>query len=127
MICLDTNYLISGLVAGTSEAAELSGWYQEGEQLIAPMPAWYEFVCGPVTEEQEETARAFLTSIVPFGEKEASEAARLFNASGRNRKYSVDAMIAATAIVAKASLATSNRKDFLPFVPHGLDLLESTA
>jgi len=38
MICLDTNYLISGLAAGTSEAEELSAWYQEGEQLIAPMP-----------------------------------------------------------------------------------------
>jgi predicted nucleic acid-binding protein len=122
MICLDTNYLISGLVAGSSEAGELSAWYQQGEQLIAPMPAWFEFVCGPVTEGQEATARAFLTSIVPFGEKEACEAARLFNAIGRNRKYSVDAMIAATAIVAKASLATNNRKDFLPFVPHGLIL-----
>ena len=127
MTCLDTNYLISGLVAGTSEAAELSRWYQEGEQLIVPMPAWYEFICGPVTEEQEETARAFVTSIVPFDEREAREAARLFNAIGRSRKYSVDAMIAATAIVAKAILATSNRKDFLPFVPHGLVLLESTA
>jgi len=123
MICLDTNYLIRGLVAGSSEAGELSAWYQKGEQLITPMPAWFEFVCGPVTDEQVATARAFLTSIVPFGETEAIEAARLFNATGRNRKYSVDAMIAATAIVAKASLATNNRKDFLPFVPHGLILL----
>ena len=32
-------------------------------------------------------------------------------------------MITATAIVAKASLATNNRKDFLAFVPHGLVLL----
>lgn len=31
-------------------------------------------------------------------------------------------MIAATAIVAKTPLATNNRKDFLPFVPHGLML-----
>ena len=122
MICLDTNYLISGLVAGSSEAGELSAWYQQGEQLIAPMPAWFEFVCGPVTEGQEATVRAFLTSIVQFGEKEASEAARHFYAIGRNRKYTVDAMFAATAIVAKASLATNNRKDFLPFVPHGLIL-----
>lgn len=123
MICLDTNYLISGLATGTSEAGDLSAWYQEGEQLITPMPAWFEFICGPVTEAQEATARAFLTSIVPFGEREAIEAARLFNFIGRNRKYSVDAMIAATAIVANARLATNNRKDFLPFVPHGLILL----
>ncbi len=123
MICLDTNYLIRGLAAATSESEELSAWYEEGEQLITAMPAWFEFICGPVTDMQEATARAFLTSIVPFGEREAIEAARLFNAISRNRKYSVDAMIAATAIVAKAHLATNNRKDFLPFVPHGLILL----
>lgn len=123
MICLDTNYLILGLAAGTSEAKELSAWYQEGEQLMTPMPAWFEFICGPVTDEQVATARAFLADIVPFGEREAIEAARLFNATERNRKYSVDAMIAATAIVAKARLATNNHSDFLPFVPHGLTLL----
>jgi predicted nucleic acid-binding protein len=35
----------------------------------------------------------------------------------------VDAMIAATAIVAKAPLATSNRDDFKPFLAHGLELI----
>ena len=67
--------------------------------------------------------RAFLTTIVPFGEAEAMEAARLFNAVDRKRSLSVDSMIAGTASAVKARLATLNRADFEPFVPHGLQLL----
>ncbi|MFN0130206.1 MAG: PIN domain-containing protein [Verrucomicrobiales bacterium] len=86
------------------------------------MSAWFEFICGPLSLEQEETARAFLADILPFTETEAKEAARLLNAVGRRRPLRVDAMIAATAMAAGASLATSNREDFAPFLPHGLEL-----
>ncbi len=120
MICLDTNYLIRGLSEGTEEAAELVAWIKAGETLITPMLAWFEFICGPVTEEQKETMRAFLTEIVPFAEAEAEESARLFNAIKRKRSHRVDAMIAGTAITAKARLATQNRTDFKSFVAHGL-------
>ena len=123
MICLDTNYLIRGVTAGTVEAAELVAWIEAGEILITPMPAWFEFICGPVTDEQTETMRAFLTTIVPFGEAEAKEGARLFNAIDRKRSLRIDSMIAGTASAAKARLATMNRADFKPFVPHGLQLL----
>ena len=78
MICLDTNYLIRGIVAATSEAEQLSCWYREGEPIITPMPAWFEFLCGPLTDVQEATIRAFLSRIVPFDEGEAIESARLF-------------------------------------------------
>jgi len=122
MICLDTNYLIRGVTAGTVEATELVAWIGAGEILITPMPAWFEFICGPVTAEQQETMRAFLTTIVPFGEAEAMEAARLFNAIDRKRSLRVDSMIAGTASAAKARLATLNRADFEPFVPHGIQL-----
>lgn len=122
MICLDTNYLIRGVTAGTEEAAELVVWIEAGEILITAMPAWFEFICGPVTGEQMETMRAFLTTIVPFGEAEAMEAARLFNAIDRKRSLRVDSMIAGTASAAKARLATMNRDDFEPFVPYGLQL-----
>ena len=122
MICLDTNYLIRGVTAGTVEGTELVAWIEAGEILITPMPAWFEFICGPVTDEQMETMRAFLTTIVPFGEAEAMEAARLFNAIDRKRSLRVDSMIAGTASAAKARLATLNRADFEPFVPHGLQL-----
>jgi len=112
MICLDTNYLIRGVTAGTVEAAELVAWIEAGEILITPMPAWFEFICGPVTDEQTETMRAFLTTIVPFGEAEAKEGARLFNAIDRKRSLRIDSMIAGTASAANARLATLNRADF---------------
>ena len=123
MICLDTNYLIRGLSEGTSEAGELVAWINNGESLITSMPAWFEFICGPVTGEQQATIRAFLTGIVPFAEAEAIEAARLFNAVKRKRSLRVDAMIAGTTITAKARLATQNHADFELFVPHGLQLI----
>ena len=122
MICLDTNYLIRGVSEGTTEDAELVAWIEAGETLITPMPAWFEFLCGPVTEDQKTTMRAFLSEIIPFAEAEAVEAARLFNGIERKRPLRVDAMIAGTAITAKARLATRNRDDFQPFVAHGLTL-----
>ena len=123
MICLDTNYLIRGVSEGTAEADELIAWGEAGETLITPMAAWFEFLCGPVTQDQTMTIRAFLTDIVPFAEAEAMEAARLFNAINRQRCLRVDAMIAATSITAKARLATRNRIDFECFIPHGLLLI----
>lgn len=120
MICLDTNYLILGLVPGSKESRNLVAWAQSGEALITPMPAWYEFICGPVTAPQVATMRAFVQQIVPFDEPQAATAARLFNAIDRTRRLRVDAMIAGTAVAAGAVLATSNRKDFRVFEPHGL-------
>jgi predicted nucleic acid-binding protein len=122
MICLDTNYLILGLVAGSRESLELIQWAQAGEVLITPMPAWYEFICGQVTPVQVSAMRAFLHQVVPFDESHALEAARLFNAAARKRSLRVDAMIAATATVEGAVLATNNRKDFEVFTASGLQL-----
>ncbi|MFN2312590.1 MAG: hypothetical protein ABR590_11140, partial [Spirochaetia bacterium] len=48
----------------------------------------------------------------------------LCNACGRDRRQRIDAMIAATAIVSNAALATENREDFLPFVPLGLRMID---
>ncbi len=123
MICLDTNYLIRCLEPGSEEAECIMAWYGRGERLVAPMPAWYEFLCGPVTLEQEEIMRAFLAEVIPFAEAQAREASRLFNAVGRKRGLRVDAMIAATALVAGARLATGNQHDFTPFLAHGLELV----
>ena len=122
MICLDTNYLIRCLEPGSEEADRITAWYRRGERLLAPTTAWYEFLCGPVTPEQEEAVRAFLAEVIPFGEEQARAAAHLYNATGRRRHLRVDAMIAATALVAGASLATGNRGDFEPFLAHGLKL-----
>jgi predicted nucleic acid-binding protein len=124
MICLDTNYLIRGLVKGTRESSELVKWYKTGEVLLAAAPAWYEFLCGPVTGAHIRAMRAFLSGgILAFEEVQAAEAARLFNGIGRVRRLRVDSMIASTAIVAGAELATSNAEDFEAFIPYGLKLI----
>lgn len=123
MICLDTNYLILGLVPGSRESKQLIAWVQAGETLITPMTAWYEFICGPVTAPQIAAMRAFLHELVPFDEPRAIEASRLFNAAGRKRTLRIDAMIAATALVSGAALATNNRSDFNAFVPHGVRMV----
>lgn len=39
MICLDTNYLMLGLVSGIRESHELAAWIQPREVLVAPMSA----------------------------------------------------------------------------------------
>ncbi len=122
MICLDTNYLILGLVADSSESQELRAWAAAGEVLVTPMVAWYEFLCGPVSPVQRDTMRTFLQALLLFDEPQAHIASELFNATGRRRALRVDAMIAAAAISAGASLATNNREDFEVFVRGGLRL-----
>lgn len=122
-ICLDTNYLIRGLALETDEAKLLIKWYKKNVRLITSSIAWYEFLCGPVSKEHIQVMRSFLTGgIVVFGELQAFESARLFNAVNRTRRLRVDAMIAATAILEKAQLATANHDDFQLFVPFGLQL-----
>lgn len=124
VIALDTNYLINALVPGSPEAAALFAWHRNGEVLAAPSVVWYEFLCGPVSVREIELIRALLRGgVITYGEPEATEAARLFNATGRSRRLRVDAMIAACALVSGAGLATSNQSDFQAFVPHGLNLL----
>jgi len=108
VIFLDTNYLIRGLMIETNEARSLIAWYQEGKKLMTSSVVWYEFLSGPVSREQIEIITAFLTGgIIPFEEDQAMEAVRLFNAVNRVRRLRFDAMIAATAILQKAVLATS--------------------
>ena len=123
VICLDTNYLILGLVAESPEAEELVAWSESGERFCAASTAWYEFLCGPVNASQAATMRGVLQSILPFGDRQAQEAARLFNATGRKRRLRVDAMIASAATTHQVPLATNNQDDFAEFVPLGLELV----
>jgi len=68
-------------------------------------------------------AEAVLGSrIIPFGQAEAVLAADLFNKSGRQRGSRFDCLVAATALLAQAEVATVNQSDFKPFQPHGLKL-----
>jgi len=122
VICLDTHYLILGLVAGSREEAQLRAWLTEGTRLITPTVVWFEFLCGPVDARQVATMRACLHSIIPITEEHAQLAADLFNSAGRRRSTRIDALIAAAAILADAPLATQNISDFEPFRASGLKL-----
>jgi predicted nucleic acid-binding protein len=124
MICLDTNYLIRLLIPETPESRRVKKWLKHGEKLTTSSIAWYEFLCGPVGEEEIRTVRSCLQGgIIAFEEAQITEASRLFNATGRTRRLRVDAMIAACAVTADIPLATDNQDDFGAFVKHGLILV----
>ena len=123
MILLDTNYLIRALVRDAPEAEQVRTWLRGGEALCTSAVVWYEFLCGPVDEDDVALVHAILDDrVLPFTADMAAQAARLFNACGRQRRLRVDAMIASAAIVANAALATDNTEDFRVFTAHGLRL-----
>ena len=126
MIFLDTNYLIGALMAGSSEATHLLVWLKKGETVATPAICWYEFLSGPVNNEQIRTMKNIVRGgILPFTEADAEKAAFLFNATNRARRLRVDSMIAAMAIGHKVRLATNSQDDFAAFVPLGLKLLSA--
>lgn len=123
MVCLDTNYLVRTLVPDSEEFRRVAGWFHNGIELCTSSIAWYEFLCGPVSDNGARIVRALLSGgVIGFDTEQADKAARLFNDVGRNRRLKFDAMIAASAMCVGAQLATGNRDDFLPFVPFGLSL-----
>lgn len=123
MICLDTNYLIRALIPGTGEALAIEEWLGLGELLSIPAVGWYEFLCGSTAEEEQVAFALLKGGILPFTPSEAQVAAAAFRSLNKPRRLRVDAMIAASAIAAKAPLATNNRDDFKPFLVHGLELI----
>ncbi len=108
---------------GSPAAGDVDSWLAAGQTLATSAVAWTEFLNGPVTPLEVSRADAVLQSrIVPFGRNEAALAADLFNKSGRRRGSRFDCLIAATAIVAQAEVATVNQSDFKHFVSHGVKL-----
>ncbi len=122
VIHLDTSFLVRSLVPGTQESARLLGWLGSRRRVTLSVFAWGEFLCGPLGEFDEVGARRIAPRFLAVGIPEATEAARLFNVGGRRRGSFPDCIIAATAILAGAELATSNPADFERFVEAGLEL-----
>ncbi len=124
MIHLDTNYLIGLAVPGSLPAQNVDKWLANGEQLAASALVWTEFLNGPVTAQEIVLVESVIEpKLVPFEKRTAVMAAELFNRAGRRRGSRFDCLIAATAILADADLATENKSDFVPFVPFGLKLI----
>ena len=121
MIHLDANYLMLATVAGSPEDRRVRAWLTEGEMLATSAIAWMEFVTGPVsTEAVFAMALVVQGRIQAIQQAEAELAADLFNRSGRKRALRYDCLIAASAILDQALLATRNRTDFAVFAAHGL-------
>ena len=123
MIHLDTNVLIAlPLLARQRHALTLR--IGKGEPVGTSSLAWFEYVCGPLAESEQNLVRAVIgAQILAVDEAVAERAAALFNHAGRKRSLRTDSLIAATAILAGAELASYNAEDFAPFTAHGLRLL----
>ena len=120
MIHLDTNFLIDALVPGSPQEAQLVAWLEAGETVGISALAWGEFLCGPISVSAEALSRHLFPDAVGLERMDAEKASNLFNRTGRRTKTYADCCIAAVAIRSQAALATSNRSDFTPMVPHGL-------
>jgi predicted nucleic acid-binding protein len=123
MILLDTTYLIRALVPDSVESERIVDWFQAGEDLCTSSIAWHEFLCGPADDEGVLVVQSLLQDrVLPYTGDQASESARLFNATGGKRHLRVHSMIAAAAIVADAELATGDSGHFMEFGRYGLKL-----
>jgi predicted nucleic acid-binding protein len=123
-IHLDSSFLIRALTRGTPEEATLLRWYGERTVLGISCFALGEFLCGPLSSGNAEAALRLVHRYLPLGVREAAAAAELFNRTGRRSRSFADCLIAATALVDGAALATCNRADFQRFTDAGLVLAE---
>jgi predicted nucleic acid-binding protein len=121
-IHLDTDFLIRSLRRDSTVDGTMRSWLEEDTALAMSTVAWAEFLCGPVTDSMLDLAARLVPERIAFDDRDATLAARLFNASGRRRGSLADCMIAATAIRHDAALATLNTTDFRPLEPAGLRL-----
>jgi|SRR6185436_1974652 predicted nucleic acid-binding protein len=123
MIHLDTGFLIRALVRNSTEDIRFRTWLRSNADVGISSIAWAEFLCGPVDEQVVGLATRVLPDRYPFTQEDAAVAARLFNLSGRRRGTFIDCMIAAVALGANASLATTNSDDFRRLQPAGLQII----
>jgi predicted nucleic acid-binding protein len=86
--------------------------------------AWGEVLCGPLDPQDQSLAKRLVHRFLPVRMEESSRGAELFNLAGRRRRSFADCVIAATAILGGAALATTNPKDFERFLEAGLVLAD---
>ncbi len=123
MIHLDTNFLIQALVPNSAAEAKLQTWLEDGEDLGVSSIAWSEFLCGPLTQNDETLAEMLFPAPEPFLASDAHKAAELFKATGRRSRSLADCQIAAVALRCEARIATENVSDFTLFQRHGLTVV----
>ena len=124
MIHLDTSFLIRSLLRESDESRRLESWLRRGEVVRISALAWAEFLCGPIRAPDANDAAELLGEPVPVTGLDATIGARLFNLSARRRGSLPDCLIAATAMNAGATLATSDVAHFRRFETLGLSVLD---
>jgi predicted nucleic acid-binding protein len=123
-IHLDSSFLIRAGTVGTRESDVISRWHDARRIIGISTLAWGEFLCGPRNERPTQAGQRAIHRFIPLGVDAATLGAELFNDTGRRTRSFADCLIAATAILDGAALATSNPKDFERFVDAGLELAE---
>ena len=122
MVHFDTNFLIAALQNDTGEQRLLEEWLNEDEDLAISVIAWAEFLCGPLSPDDDRLARELFPEALTLERPDAEKAASLFNTTGRRSRSLPDCLIASIALREDADLATNNTLDFRPFCEHGLRL-----
>lgn len=123
MIHLDANLLVALVKQHDAHHPTAARVIAELGPFGCSAVAWMEFHSKPVHSDDKAALEAILSGgIVPFDETTAALAGEIFHLTGSKRRTRLDSMIAATAIRAGATLATTNPADFEPFLPHGLQL-----
>ena len=125
MIHLDTGFLISALRRGSIEDRRLREWLAQREPIGISAVGRTEFLCGSVEPHDVELAARVLQEPVSLLARDAGMAARLFNLAGRRRGSLNDCMIAAVALRAGASVATTDIEDFRRFESAGLQVMDA--
>ncbi len=124
MIHLDTNVLVA-LPALVAQRHEIVRRIRDGEPAGVSAVVWFEFCCGPASEQQRRAVMTVIQgNVIALDEDVAERAAVLFNGVGRPRRLRTDSLIAATALAAEAELITYNASDFAVFAAHGLRLIK---
>jgi len=124
MIHLDANLLIAMVKPFDLHHAAARAIVAKNHSFSTSSVAWMEFHSRPVDPTHTRALHRILSGgILPFDEPIAALAGELFFRTGAKRRTRLDTMIAATAIHARAKLATVNPDDFEPFLPLGLKLL----
>lgn len=122
VIHLDTSFLIQAELPHTPAAHALAGWLRDRVPLRISLVAWTEYLAGVSRPEQVAHWRALIDGFDGLTDPQCQLAAQLQRLAGGGPARLADGLIAAGAIGAGAALATVNRRDFLPFIDHGLVL-----
>jgi predicted nucleic acid-binding protein len=123
MIHLDTCLLIAAVDASDAHHPLARLLAARQDPLATSAVAWMEFHARPVPELFTRSLHGMLRGgIIPFDQAVATLAGELIHRTGSKRRTRLDTMIAATAILVGAELATVDPDDFEFFLPHGLKL-----